>query len=98
MPVGDTGAIAAALLDLIEDDGLRRRMGQAARENAARFDPALIAGRHEALFTELAAGRGAARSRSALRDGLSRSRGTLFGGAYGLSHRVAVAARKGRTA
>ncbi|MEV6795850.1 glycosyltransferase family 4 protein [Streptomyces sp. NPDC051320] len=98
VPVGDTGAIAAALLEVIQDDGLRRRMGRAARQNAARFDPALIAGRHEALFAELLAARGGTRPRSALHDGLSRARGTLLGKAYALSSQVAARARKGRVA
>ncbi|WP_328539561.1 glycosyltransferase family 4 protein [Streptomyces sp. NBC_00344] len=98
VPVGDAGAVAAALLGLVENDELRRSMGQAARRNAARFDPALIAARHEALFTELAAGRGGARRHSVLRDGLGRAGGTLLGTSYALGSRIAGAVRTGRAA
>ncbi|MFE1576690.1 glycosyltransferase [Streptomyces fradiae] len=56
VPVGDADAVAAALLRLIEDEGLRRRMGEAARRNARRFDPPVIAKRYADLFTELGAG------------------------------------------
>ncbi|NED27890.1 glycosyltransferase family 4 protein, partial [Streptomyces anulatus] len=55
VPVGDPDAIAAALLQLIEDDELRHRMGGAALSASARFDPARIAERHESLFAELVA-------------------------------------------
>ncbi|MEV0962310.1 glycosyltransferase family 4 protein [Streptomyces sp. NPDC049910] len=56
VPVGDRGAIAAALLRLIDDEPLRRRMGAAARSNAARFDPGPVAKRYEELFASLGAG------------------------------------------
>ncbi|MCX4551966.1 glycosyltransferase family 4 protein [Streptomyces sp. NBC_01387] len=98
VPVGDTGAIAAALLRLIENDGLRRDMGRAARNSSARFDPAEIAGRHEALFTQLATGRGEDRPRTALGDGLLRTRGTVNSRAYALRHRIAGAVRRRRAA
>lgn len=55
VPVGDPDATAAALLQLIEDDELRHRMGAAALASSARFDPARIAERHESLYTELLA-------------------------------------------
>ncbi|WP_328316711.1 glycosyltransferase family 4 protein [Streptomyces sp. NBC_00388] len=96
VPVGDTRAIASALLELIEDDALRGAMGRAARESSARFDPAPVAARHEALFAELAAGRG--RSRGALGEGLLRARGTAGSRAYGLRHRVSGAVRRRRAA
>jgi hypothetical protein len=55
VPTGDANAVAEALLGLIKNDGLRSTMGHAALRNSARFDPAGIAARHEALFTELIA-------------------------------------------
>ncbi len=45
--VGDVTAIAAALRSLVADPDRRRRMGDTARENAARFDPAAVAARFE---------------------------------------------------
>ncbi|MFJ3159036.1 glycosyltransferase family 4 protein [Streptomyces kanasensis] len=59
VPVGDADAVAAALLRLIDDEPLRRRMGEAARRNARRFDPSAIAERYADLFAELGAGTGA---------------------------------------
>ncbi|KRV49644.1 glycosyl transferase [Wenjunlia vitaminophila] len=50
---GNTKAIAGALLELIRDEDLRRRMGRAARENAARYDPGPVAEECERLFEEL---------------------------------------------
>ncbi|MFC0601578.1 glycosyltransferase family 4 protein [Streptomyces palmae] len=70
---GDVGAIARGLLDLINDDELRQRMGRQALERSARFDPANVAGRYEALFADLA-------RRGGLRGALHRTRGTLLGG------------------
>ena len=46
-------ALAAALLELIEDDSLRRRMGQAAVRHARRFSPALVVRQAEQLFDAL---------------------------------------------
>ncbi|ANW20982.1 glycosyltransferase family 4 protein [Streptomyces clavuligerus] len=57
VPVGDTDAIAAALLDLIGDEKKRIAMGEAARRNAARFDPAAVAARYDELFEQLRKGR-----------------------------------------
>lgn len=59
MPNGDRDALAAALLDLVRDDGLRRRMGGAALENSSRYGPGPVVEQAEALFTELAAARAA---------------------------------------
>ncbi|MFC4502464.1 MULTISPECIES: glycosyltransferase family 4 protein [Streptomyces] len=52
-PVGDPNALAAALLELINDDSLRRRTGQAAVRNAQRFAPALVVRQAEQLFDSL---------------------------------------------
>jgi glycosyltransferase involved in cell wall biosynthesis len=92
VPVGDEDAIAGALLELIQDDGLRRRTGQAARAASARFDPGPIAERYEALFTELSRG-----SRSPLRDVLHRGRSSLLDSAYSLRDKAAAVIRKDRT-
>ncbi|WP_448333112.1 glycosyltransferase family 4 protein [Streptomyces sp. DSM 41534] len=75
VPTGDTDAIAAALLDLINDDELRQQMGQAALKDSARFDPSRVAGRYETLFSGLIA-------RSGLRGSLHRARGSLVSGAF----------------
>ncbi|MFF0061051.1 glycosyltransferase family 4 protein [Streptomyces sp. NPDC005279] len=55
VPVGDVDAIADALLKLIDDEDLRRRMGAAALRNARRFDPGPVAKQYEELFAELGA-------------------------------------------
>ncbi|WP_329115081.1 glycosyltransferase family 4 protein [Streptomyces sp. NBC_01465] len=97
VPVGDVDAIAGGLLSLIADDELRRRMGQSAVANAARFDPSRIAERHETLFGELVTAAGSGHSRSGLRDTVHRTRATVFDGAYGLRHRAAAVLRKGKS-
>ncbi|MEV7419252.1 glycosyltransferase [Streptomyces sp. NPDC089919] len=50
-------ALGDALLTLIQDDALRRRMGAAARHIPERFAPAVIAGRYELLLHQLHADR-----------------------------------------
>jgi glycosyltransferase involved in cell wall biosynthesis len=95
---GDPDAVARALLDLMEDDGLRRRMGRAALENSARFDPARIAPRHAALYADLLARGTRGRSRSTLRDNLHRVPGVLLDEAFTLRRKVLSTLRKGRTA
>ncbi|AEM85790.1 glycosyltransferase family 4 protein [Streptomyces violaceusniger] len=57
VPMGDRQALAAALGDLIADESGRRRMGEAARAAARRFDPAHVAHAYEELFGDLAATR-----------------------------------------
>jgi glycosyltransferase involved in cell wall biosynthesis len=52
-PVGDPDALGAALLRVINDDDLRRRMGVAALASSARYDPSLIAEQYESLFREI---------------------------------------------
>ncbi|MGH3309224.1 MAG: glycosyltransferase family 4 protein [Streptomyces sp.] len=73
VPSGDVAAISAALLGLMNDDALRRRMGKAAITSAARFDPARVGARYEELMTALLTRRGST---------LRRARGALLGGAY----------------
>jgi len=57
VPVGDRDALAAALLDLVRDDELRRRMGRAALENARRFGPGPVVEQAERLLTEAVSAR-----------------------------------------
>lgn len=73
VPCGDVAAISGALLGLMNDDALRRRMGRTALVSAARFDPAHVGARYEDLMTDLVTRRGAS---------LHRTRGALLGGAY----------------
>ncbi|MER5882263.1 glycosyltransferase family 4 protein [Streptomyces sp. NPDC001941] len=58
VPVGDAEAVAQALLRLIDDQALRRRMGAAAIVNARRYDPGSVAKQYADLFAELGAGSG----------------------------------------
>ncbi|MZD10567.1 glycosyltransferase [Streptomyces sp. SID5785] len=73
--VGNVDAIAGGLLELINDDELRRRMAARALSESARFDPARIAERYETLFGSLTA-------RSGRVGLLHRARGSLLDGAY----------------
>ncbi|PVE10459.1 glycosyltransferase family 4 protein [Streptomyces scopuliridis] len=97
VPVGDVDAIAGALLGLIQDDGLRRRMGEAARVASARFDPARIAERHAALYAELARSSRGSSGGAKPRDVLCRGGSALLGGAFTVRDKAADVIRKGRT-
>jgi glycosyltransferase involved in cell wall biosynthesis len=55
--IGDVPALSAALQRLLEDPGLRERMGRAAVANAARFSLTRYAGRLTQIYRELANGR-----------------------------------------
>ncbi|MGC0342886.1 glycosyltransferase family 4 protein [Streptomyces sp. SLBN-8D4] len=61
VPVGDRDALAAALLELVGDDELRRRTGRAALENARRFAPGPVVEQAERLVTEAVSARRAGR-------------------------------------
>jgi hypothetical protein len=65
VPVGKVKAVTDALIRLIDDEDLRRRLGAAARDNARRFDPTQVVKEYENLFDELAE---AASDRDALAD------------------------------
>ncbi|REK85205.1 glycosyltransferase family 4 protein [Streptomyces inhibens] len=94
VPVGDPEALAGSLLALINDDAARKRMGGAALASSARFDPATVAGRHEALFGELLT----RRRGHQLRGSLHRARGALLSGAYATKDAARAALRGVRTA
>lgn len=53
VPPNDTGALAAAIGRLIQDDTLRRRMGARGLETAQRFDGATIAAHWARLLADL---------------------------------------------
>lgn len=101
VPVGDTDAIAAALLEVINNDERRQQMGHTALSRAARYDPALIGERYEGLLTDLISRRGRGSRTGSLRASLHRTRGALLGGAYVAKDaldRVRQGAPKGGTA
>ncbi|MEI5099759.1 glycosyltransferase family 4 protein [Streptomyces sp. PmtG] len=78
--VGNPDAMAGGLLELINDDALRRRMAGAALEDSERFDPARIAERYEAMFTGMIKSGGSLGGR--VRGTMHRARGALLSGAY----------------
>ncbi|MFE2630146.1 glycosyltransferase family 4 protein [Streptomyces sp. NPDC059374] len=57
VPVGDRDALTAALLDLVGDDELRRRMGRTALSNASRFGPVPVVEQAERLIEAAATAR-----------------------------------------
>jgi glycosyltransferase involved in cell wall biosynthesis len=50
---GDTDALAEAIVTLLRDGDLRRRLGEAGRERALRFDIRNAIRRHEEVYSEL---------------------------------------------
>ncbi|MEV0222558.1 glycosyltransferase family 4 protein [Streptomyces sp. NPDC050704] len=81
VPVGNVGAIAEGLLELINNDALRHQMAGAALKDSERFDPSRIAERHESIFDGLVS-RGGDSKIGRMRGSLHRTRGALLGGAY----------------
>jgi glycosyltransferase involved in cell wall biosynthesis len=53
VPPGDPAALADRIVALLQDDDLRSRMGEAARERARSFDIRLAVRRMEAVYEEL---------------------------------------------
>ena len=53
VPVGDTDAMAAALVDLVRDKDKRGRLGSASREMVARFAWPVVAGEYVEAFRRL---------------------------------------------
>ncbi|WP_156727036.1 glycosyltransferase family 4 protein [Streptomyces apocyni] len=70
VPRRDPDAMTDALLQLIQDDERRKRMGRAALDKGRQYDPARIVPRYEALFRELLERRSGARGRLRHLDGL----------------------------
>ncbi|GHJ38605.1 glycosyltransferase family 4 protein [Streptomyces sp. TS71-3] len=95
--VGDAGAVARGLLELINDDERRLRMGEAAVTAAERFDPARIAERYSTLFAALVARGGGPRG-GGWRAPLYRAGGALAGGAHAAGAAARGALRRGRPA
>lgn len=53
-PVGDIGAHAGRVVELLNDDALRRRMSEAARQTAvSRFDATIVIPEYEAFYEEI---------------------------------------------
>lgn len=59
VPVGDPGRLAAALVDVVSDDGRRAAMAEAARERGLSFDGRRAVHRLDDLYAELAVAGGA---------------------------------------
>lgn len=55
-PPGDANALAEALRRLVDDAGLRRQLGEAARERARDFTPEIVAGKVMAVYRSLPGG------------------------------------------
>ncbi|MGP3769910.1 glycosyltransferase family 4 protein [Streptomyces sp. SDT5-1] len=53
VPVGDAFALAAAMLDLIDDEAARKEMSAAALDSAHRYDPEPVVARYDTLFHDL---------------------------------------------
>ncbi len=68
VPGGDARALASAILELLSDEAMRIQLGRAARIEAARkFSMGRMVNETEALYKDLAARKGASRSRPLLR-------------------------------
>jgi hypothetical protein len=91
VPPGEIDAMAAALLELINDDERRKRMGRAALDKAGRYDPDRIAGIHAALFQELLDAR---RTSGTARRLLRRGGGLVLGAVYGANDAAGAGARR----
>ncbi|MFC9239277.1 glycosyltransferase family 4 protein [Streptomyces decoyicus] len=74
VPRGDGRALAAALLQLVEDPRRRREMARTALESSRRYDPEPIAERYQLLFQELRSTRGSRAWQRALGRARARAR------------------------
>ncbi|EMF00753.1 glycosyltransferase [Streptomyces mobaraensis NBRC 13819 = DSM 40847] len=91
---GDTAGVTAALCDLIRDDATRRRMGEAAHRNSARFTPSHIAAQHLALYEELLSRGPGKRALGPLREAAHRSRTAAIDTAHALRSRARRALKR----
>jgi glycosyltransferase involved in cell wall biosynthesis len=57
IPAGDSEALRAAITRLVEDEGLRRRLGEAARARADEFVASVSVPRLEAFLEEVVGSR-----------------------------------------
>jgi hypothetical protein len=96
VPPRDIDAMAAALLELINDDERRRRMGRAALATARRYDPDRVAESYLDLFERLAAARAGFTGR--LRGTGLRAAGVATGTAYAGKDAARAAVRRARRA
>ena len=71
VPAEDVHGLAGALLELIDDEARRRRMGEAALRTAAAYDLEVIGGQWSDLISELAGAPHAGRGDGASRYGAS---------------------------
>ncbi|MEU4094359.1 glycosyltransferase family 4 protein [Streptomyces sp. NPDC026673] len=94
VPPKDVDALAAAMLRLINDDELRRRMGRAALEKGARYDPAEIALACERMLEELLERRSGPAGR--LRAAGRRAGGLGVGAVYASKDLARAAKRRAR--
>ncbi|MFF2923840.1 glycosyltransferase [Streptomyces celluloflavus] len=81
---GDADGLAAALCDLIRDDTRRRRMGEAAWRNSARYAPGHIAEQHLNLYRDLLRRGPGRRSPGRLQEATHRARTAALDAAHTL--------------
>ncbi|MGA5218858.1 glycosyltransferase family 4 protein [Streptomyces cinereoruber] len=96
VPVDDVAAVAGALRELIEDDELRAKTARAALAASERFDPARIAARHEALWTDLLDRGAGRRTHSLARTALHRGVGRAVDAVYAQKARAGRLVRRFR--
>ncbi|MFF1509350.1 glycosyltransferase family 4 protein [Streptomyces sp. NPDC058326] len=94
VPVDDVASFARALRRLVEDDELRAKTARAALAASERFDPARIAARHEALWTELVERGAGRRTHPPAKASLHREVGRAVDAVYTLKAKVGRLVRR----